>query len=320
MSSKPTKPRTGYSPETLSGAGFPTIAYETLQLGDEFRSEDRVIRPGDVEAYAFAVEDYDPWFFAPGPFGAPIAHPTFLANQALMLRHNHYFVPAGLHARMIFEFVAPLRLGERARTVGSPVDKYLRRGKPYMVTEFHTDTEGGERLVEGKFVQMLFKNETAPEAGSGAPPEPTPPSFDPAVLSASGRTRTVENGQVLPRLSRTIDQRQIDIYSGVKPLSIHTDPKWARAKGFDQTIAQGMMSTAYVSTIMTTAFGEGFITGGRMDARFLRPVLCGDTLDVVGKVVGFTHDDGRLRSHVEVSAHNQRGEQTLAATASALCR
>ena len=41
-------------------------------------------------------------------FGGPIAHPTILANQALLLRHNHYVVPAGLHARMIYDFAAPI--------------------------------------------------------------------------------------------------------------------------------------------------------------------------------------------------------------------
>ena len=98
-----------FSPETLTAAGFPTISYDVLDIGQEFRSDDRLIRPEDVETYAFAVEDHDPWFFAPGPFGGPIAHPTILANQALLLRHNHYVVPAGLHARMIYDFAASIR-------------------------------------------------------------------------------------------------------------------------------------------------------------------------------------------------------------------
>jgi|GEM_PF-170052 len=308
-----------FSAETLTAAGFPTISYDILDIGQAFRSDDKLIRPEDVETYAFAVEDHDPWFFDPGPFGGPIAHPTILANQALLLRHNHYVVPAGLHARMIYDFTAPIPLGVRARTLGKLAEKYVRRDKPYMVTEYETSTEAGDTLVSGRFVQMIFKDKTAPAAGSSRRPEPDPPAFDPSIAKAEGRGGVLELGQALPSLSRTLQQRQIDMYSDVRPLSIHTDEDWAKAKGFRTTIAQGMMSTAYVSTLMTTAVGEGFVAGGRMDARFLRPVFCGDTLTITGTVAGFSRDGDRTRVHVDVAAHNEQGEQTLAATSSALC-
>jgi acyl dehydratase len=118
-----------FAPATLELSGFPTISFDGLVVGEQFRSDDRHIRPLDVEAYAFAVEDYDPWFFEPGPFGGPIAHPTLLANQALFLRHHRYLVPAGLHARMVFEFCAPVTLGTRARSQGQLLEKYVRRDK-----------------------------------------------------------------------------------------------------------------------------------------------------------------------------------------------
>lgn len=308
-----------YSVETLSASGFPTISYDILDVGRTFLSDDCVVRPEDVETYAFAVEDHDPWYFAPGPFGGPIAHPTFLANQALMMRHNYYVVPAGLHARMVYEFIAPIRLGMRVRTHGTLSEKYVRRDKPYMATDFETASEKDEALVAGRFVQMLFAGDKAPAAGSGRPPEPEPPEFDPAIAIADGRGGRLEFGQALPALRRTITQRQIDMYSGVRPHSIHTDEAWAQAKGLRTTIAQGMMSTAYVSTLMTAAVGQGFVVGGRMDARFLRPVFCGDTLEITGTVAGFTQEGDHVRVHVIAMACNQRGEQTLAATASGLC-
>lgn len=319
MNTSMANPKPSFSRETLAAAGFPDISYDVLEEGVKFRSGDHLIRPEDVEAYAYAVEDHDPWFFAPGPFGNPIVHPTLLANQALLMRHNHYFVPAGLHARMIYNFVAPIPLGTRARTVGVMAEKYMRREKPYMVTEYQTATEDGAPLVSGRFVQMIFKDATAPSSGSSARTEPEPPKFDASITSAEGRGGSLELGQVLPPLSRTLAQSQIDIYSGVQPLSIHTNEVWAQAKGFRTTIAQGMMSTAYISTIMTTAVGEGFVVGGTMDAKFLRPVFCGDTLDVTGTVAGFSRDTDRIRVHVSVEARNQSGEQTLAATSSALC-
>ena len=85
MSTVETESHNSYTQETLAEAGFPVINYDILDIGRAFRSDDQLIRPEDVEAYAYAVDDYDPFFFEPGPWGGPVAHPTFLANQALFI-------------------------------------------------------------------------------------------------------------------------------------------------------------------------------------------------------------------------------------------
>jgi len=307
-----------FDTETLELNGFPLISFDRLRVGEAFRSDERLVRPQDVEAYAFAVDDHDPWFFAPGPFGGPIIHPTLLANQALFLRHTRYVVPAGLHARMTFEFLAPMPLGTRAHTRGRLVDKYFRRDKPYMVTEYQTLDENDRALVQGRFVQMLFHRETAPAHGGAPRPEPEESPVDTRIRLAEGRAGRLRVGDRLEPLHRTVTQRQIDTYSGVRPGSIHTDPTWAEAKGFSTTIAQGMMSTAYVSALAAATIGQGFIAGGRMDVKFLAPVFEGTTLTVQGVVVGFSDEGDRRRAHLEVTIVDEAGHTTLAGTASGL--
>ncbi len=137
---------------------FKKLTYDVLQVGEEFVSDSHLVTPEDIETYAFAVDDHHPWFFGPSPFGGPVAHPTLLGNQALSLRHSRYIVHAGLHARMEFEFLEPIRPGVRVRSRGRVVDKYERRGKPYMVTEFVTEDVEGNALVRGRFTQMLFRD------------------------------------------------------------------------------------------------------------------------------------------------------------------
>jgi acyl dehydratase len=137
---------------------FTPLTYEALRVGETFVSDEHLVTPEDIETYAFAVDDQHPWFSEDSPFGGPVAHPTLLGNQALRLRHSRYIVHAGLHARMEFEFLAPIRPGVRVRSRGTVVDKYERRGKPYMVTEFVTETEDGAALVRGRFTQMLFRD------------------------------------------------------------------------------------------------------------------------------------------------------------------
>ena len=140
---------------------FKTLSYESLVVGEEFMSDDFLIKPEDVETFAYAVEDHHPWFFEDSPFAGPIVHPTLTGNQALLMRHNKYIVPAGLHAKMQFEFVEPLRIGMRVRSHGKVIEKYERRGRHYMITQFETREEGtGKVLTRGQFTQMLF-----PESG-----------------------------------------------------------------------------------------------------------------------------------------------------------
>ena len=93
-------------------------------------------------------------------FGGPVAHPTLMANQALHLRHGKYIVHAGLHAKMHFEFLEPVRPGMRVRSRGRVIDKYVRRGRQYMVTEYVTEDEHGTALVRGQFTQMLIPEGT----------------------------------------------------------------------------------------------------------------------------------------------------------------
>ena len=120
----------------------------------------------------------------------------------------------------------------------------------------------------------------------------------------------------LPVLTKEITQRKIDVYSGVKPHSIHTDEAWAKTKGFKAPLAQAMMSTAYVSELMTRFLGEGFVKGGRLSMVFIKPVYVGDRLTVHGVVKERLAEAAGTRVVVEVWCENQDGDKTAVGTAS----
>jgi phosphate acetyltransferase/phosphate butyryltransferase len=128
----------------------------------------------------------------------------------------------------------------------------------------------------------------------------------------------VSIGQTLPELVKHIPQRRIDAYSGVRPNYIHSDEAFARKKGFRAPLAQAMMSTAYVSELMTRFAGAGFVKGGTMAMTFIKPVLAGDTLTVRGIVKEKRPEGERTRVIVEVWCENQHGETTAVGTASGL--
>jgi 3-hydroxybutyryl-CoA dehydratase len=128
------------------------------------------------------------------------------------------------------------------------------------------------------------------------------------------------NERALPTLLKEISQRKIDAYSVVRPKSIHTDEAWARQRGFRAPLAQAMMSTAYVSEMMTRFLGTGFVKGGTMSIVFVKPVYAGDRLTVRGVVKEKRPEGGAARVVVEVWCENQHGEKTAVGTASGLER
>ena len=135
-----------------------------------------------------------------------------------------------------------------------------------------------------------------------------------AARSESG----LKAGQSLPSLVKDVSQRRIDVYSGVRPRSIHSDEVFAREKGFRTCLAQGMMSTAYVSQMMVKLLGPGFARGGTLSMAFIKPVYAGDRLTVCGVVKDKQSDNGATRVVVEVWVENQHGEKTAVGHATGL--
>jgi acyl dehydratase len=129
---------------------------------------------------------------------------------------------------------------------------------------------------------------------------------------------TIQVGEELPPVAKPIAQRQIDAYSGVRPYSIHTDAEWAKKKGFAAPLAQGMMSTAYVSQMMVQFLGEGFVKGGRISVAFIKPVMAGDTLTMHGAVKSKDAEGAQTRVTVEFWCENQQGVKTMVGNASGL--
>src|SRR5690242_4801637 len=129
-------------------------------------------------------------------------------------------------------------------------------------------------------------------------------------------SNALQVGSELRPLKKTISQRQIDCYSGVRPYSIHTDEEWAKKKGFSGTLVQALMSTAYVSQMMTAWLGTGFVKGGKISASFIKPVVCGETLTARAVVKSTEDIGGRPHITVECWCENQQGEKTMVGSAS----
>ena len=117
--------------------------------------------------------------------------------------------------------------------------------------------------------------------GSRVPPDP---GVLPDVVASSS-------------LSKRVTQDDMTGYSG--PGNIHSDLDVARRTGLDVTIAQGMMTLAYASELMTRVCGRAWLERGEISVKFTRPVCAGDTVTVRAAERG---------GSFEIEASNQRGD------------
>ena len=79
---------------------------------------------------------------------------------------------------------------------------------------------------------------------------------------------------------RTITQAHIDAYAGASGdhNPIHVDPAFAASTPFAGTIAHGMLVLALIGEMMFAAFGERWLTSGKLKVRFKAPTRPGDTV------------------------------------------
>jgi len=123
------------------------------------------------------------------------------------------------------------------------------------------------------------------------------------------RSTVLLAGSELAPVVKDLTQEKISRYAGASgdhnPL--HTDAEFAARTQFGGVIAHGMLILAYLSEMMTAAFGQAWLSGGTLKIRFRAPARPGDTVTASGRVL--QAEGGRTVCAVE--CRNQRGE-TLA--------
>jgi hypothetical protein len=136
-------------------------------------------------------------------------------------------------------------------------------------------------------------------------------------------------GTELPRLARTMTAERMRWYSDAlhtvtaaasEPLlagpNIHTDDEIARANGMPSRVADGMVSTNWISSLLTDAYGDGYLRGGSLRTRYVRPIYEDERIEVVVRVTKRTGTGGDPdRLVAEVVCVKEDGEVATAGVA-----
>jgi 3-hydroxybutyryl-CoA dehydratase len=124
-------------------------------------------------------------------------------------------------------------------------------------------------------------------------------------------------GASLPGFQKLITQEEINLYAQASRdfNPIHIDMEFARKTAAGGTIAHGMLVLAYVSRMITDAFGKNWLTGGRFNVRFKMTARPGDTLTIQGKIEKIQTETAETRVSCSVLCANQKEETVISGEA-----
>ncbi len=128
-----------------------------------------------------------------------------------------------------------------------------------------------------------------------------------------GQLADLRVGMNLPKIKRMVTQEDINLYAEASHdfNPIHIDEDFAKKTPLGGTIAHGMLILAYVSQMMSAAFGRSWLTGGKLNVRFKTPARPGENIIVSGKISRIEKNEGQTVVCCDILCSNQKGESVI---------
>ncbi len=90
--------------------------------------------------------------------------------------------------------------------------------------------------------------------------------------------------------------------------NIHTDDDYARSQGLPAVIADGMITTNWMSEMLVARFGMGYLERGELRTKFIKPIYLGAVVSVRGRVRSVERTAGGATQYVlDVWCEDQHG-------------
>jgi acyl dehydratase len=293
------------------------IAADEISVGRDFGRHDHVVTPEQVAVYSEALDDHNAMYTGASPFGGPVAPALLFHSEVYAYRYHPKAPPAwylpnlygNLHARQEWDLYRPVMLGDAVHTRSWITDRYVKRGRDYVVNEVvFFDAE--DAVVARQRTHQSFLLETKNEGVV----------VDKAREKWAGRTFDVDASAAIETLAPVRKEITLDMcwkFSGPHK-NYHNDKESAIALGFPDIVVQGMMSTCFLSEMLTRRFGAGWIAGGKMNVNLVNIVWQTDVLTCHGLVREITPEGARQRAHLDVWAEKADGTKVTIGTASAI--
>ncbi len=131
------------------------FSYTNIEAGEELGQKEILITDAIIRECADAIESNHPWYFEDSPFGGRIAPPTIFDNDTLRTLDENYERFGSIHAKQAWEFKNPARLGKKVTFTVRVIDKYIKRGRNYIVMELVALDEDGLEICRGRHASLM---------------------------------------------------------------------------------------------------------------------------------------------------------------------
>jgi acyl dehydratase len=309
-----------------------------LAAGDVFEPVEYVLTAFMASEYAHGVEEgWEGFQSSRAPGGRQIRTPTMIHVDKMRilekncLKERRVGGAKGPHARIHYEYFArhhsPAYVGERLVVSGRITDKYVKRGREYI--DYYLEVRAADgRLVTTYTDKTLLRYE--PEGGFRHPPAGRPEVGAPPSAPAGGRHSAVaakaprapgdlEVGAEIHGPVRLMTTERIEWYDSAMlsaaqgtlaqvGSNIHTDEAYARSQGLSAIIADGMIMTNWVSSMLVDHFEMGYVERGELRTKFIKPVPLGMTVVCRGRVLAVEPiAGGRTAYRLDVWCEDEHG-------------
>ncbi len=125
-------------------------------------------------------------------------------------------------------------------------------------------------------------------------------------------------GDKLTGFTREIEEQKMILFERVvwdRGSNSHSDPEAAKRDGLSKMIASGQNQMAFYHEMLERNFGDAWVYGGKISARYIHPVYVGDRLTPYGVVIEIGEVDGKPRVTLQLWVEKQDGTKTSVGTA-----
>jgi 3-hydroxybutyryl-CoA dehydratase len=287
--------------------------FSDLTPGYAFPSTVLALDAQSVERYLRATQDDHAVYWREG--AVHLVPPLAVAALAFRgIAQEAALAPGSLHTGQEVLFRRLVTVGERLSVQAHVTASSRRRGFVALAIDLAATDEGGESALLGSLTLMVAGAQDGAPAGArrAAAVETPVDALEPVAYPALAPPALVV-GQELGPLVRIVTQERIDQYAAASGdyNPIHVDPAFAARSPFGGTVAHGMLLLAYLSTLLTRAFGRAWLQTGALRVKFRNPAPAGTTVTAQGRVERLEEGHGVQYAVCAVRLENAAGEALM---------
>lgn len=131
------------------------LTWHTLPAGHVFEPVTYRVTAEAVAAYCDAVGIEHPWYTGASPFGGPIVPPTIITSDYSALLAQVLPPFTGMHAKHRLELFAPIPVDAPVHVTGVLEEKYVKRGRHYLVVAYEARGEDGTLFARNRIATTV---------------------------------------------------------------------------------------------------------------------------------------------------------------------